>query len=103
MPLIADTLLENLTIMNNACTIFNEHCISGISANENVCHENVLNSTAVITALIPKIGYINASEIIKTAQTENISVRDAALKSKLISEPEFEELITPESVCKLGN
>ncbi len=103
MPLIADTLLENLTLMNNVCSIFNEHCVTGISANEKVCQENVLNSTAVITALIPKIGYINASEIIKTAQTENISVRDAILKSNIISESEFEELITPEAVCKLGN
>lgn len=103
MPLIADSLLENLTILNNACSVFCQHCVSGISANESVCLENVLNSTAVITALIPKIGYINACEIIKTAQNENISVRDAVLKSKLLSEPEFEELITPEAVCKLGN
>lgn len=103
MPLIADALLENLTILNNACTIFCEHCVSGISANENVCRENVLNSTAIITALIPKMGYINSCEIIKIAQNNNISIREATLKSKLISEEEFEEMITPEAVCRLGN
>jgi len=103
MPLIADALLENLTNLNNACTIFSEHCVAGITANEQVCRKNVENSTASITALIPKIGYQKASEIAKTAQNEFISIKEAAIKLKLISEQEFDELITPESVCKLGN
>jgi aspartate ammonia-lyase len=103
MPLIADALLENLTLLNNAAYIFREHCISGIKANENVCAKNVENSTAIITALIPKIGYEKASEIVKTAKNEAISIKEAAIKSKLISESEFEELISPESVCRLGN
>ncbi len=103
MPLIGDALLENLTLLNNAAYIFREHCISGIKANENVCAKNVENSTATITALIPKIGYEKASEIVKTAKDKAISIKEAAIKSKLISESEFEELISPESVCRLGN
>jgi aspartate ammonia-lyase len=103
MPLIADALLENLTLLNNACFIFREHCVSGIIANEEVCKKNVESSTATITALVPKIGYEKASEIVRVAQSGYISVKEAALKSGLISEPEFDELISPESVCKLGN
>ena len=103
MPLITDTLLESLTLLNNACIIFREHCVSGTIANENICAENVENSTATITALIPKIGYEKASEIVKAAKDEAISVKEAALKSKYITESEFDELISPESVCRLGN
>ena len=103
MPLIADTLLENLTLLNNACTIFRVHCITGIIANEETCRKNVENSTATITALIPKIGYEKASEIIKSANMEAISIKEAVLKSGLISETEYNELISPESVCRLGN
>jgi len=36
MPLIADALLENLSLLNNACIIFREHCVLGIVANEEV-------------------------------------------------------------------
>jgi aspartate ammonia-lyase len=103
MALIADTLLENLSNLNNACSIFSEYCVSGITANEQVCRKNVENSTALITALIPKIGYQKASEIAKTAKNEFISIKEASLKLKYISEQEFDELITPEMVCKLGN
>ena len=103
MPLIADALLENLTLLNNASVIFREQCISGITSNEQVCKKNIENSTATITALIPKIGYEKASEIAKIAQKEFISIKEAAVKSKFISEKEFDELITPESVCRLGN
>jgi aspartate ammonia-lyase len=103
MPLIAHSLLESLSILNNSCEIFSEQCISGISANENICKKNVDNSTATATALISKIGYIQTSEIINTAKKEAISIKEAAIHSNLLSEKEFEELITPEAVCRLGN
>jgi aspartate ammonia-lyase len=103
MPLIADALLENLTLLNNACIIFRAHCVTGIIANEETCRKNVENSTATITALIPKIGYEKASEILKSANMEAISIKEAVLKSGLISETEYNELISPESVCRLGN
>lgn len=103
MPLVAHALLDSLTILNNASKIFREHCVEGITANEDICKNNVENSTASATALIPKIGYKKAEEIIRLAQKENLSIKEAALKSNFITQVEFEELITPESVCKLGN
>ena len=103
MPLISHALLDSISIMNNASRIFREHCIVGISVNENVCKKNVENSTATITALIPKIGYNKASEIIQIAKNESITIKEATVKNNFISEMEFEELTTPEAVCKLGN
>ncbi|MBN1985775.1 MAG: aspartate ammonia-lyase [Prolixibacteraceae bacterium] len=103
MPLIADTLLESISILKNACNIFAIHCITEITANEKVCKKNVENSTATITALIPKIGYKNADKIVQRAQKEHLSIKESALKSGLITSSEFEELITPEAVCRLGN
>jgi fumarate hydratase class II len=103
MPLIAHTLLENLQLLNNAAKIFNKKCVAGITANPEVCKKNVNNSTAIITALVPKIGYNNASKIAEIAQKEKISIKNAALKSGLFSNEDFEYLITPEAVCRLGN
>ncbi len=103
MPLIADALLENLTLLNNACIIFTEKCVRGITANYDVCKKNVENSTASITALIPKIGYVKACEILKIAEKNSISLKEAALKSNFISENDFEECLTPEMICRLGS
>ena len=102
MPLVAHAFLENISLLNNACAIFRKHCISGITANENVCKKQVENSTATVTALISKTGYENASRIIKTAANEKITVKKAALKLNLLSNEEFESLISPEAVGRLG-
>lgn len=103
MPLIADALLENLTILIAATSVLKEFCVSGITANDNVCREQVENSTATITALIPKIGYEKACEIAKSAKENHISIKAAILLTRLITESEFEEIISPESTCRLGN
>ncbi len=102
MPLIADTLLSSLSLLINACNIFAEKCVTGITVNELVCRQNTENSTAVITALIPKVGYNKASEILQMVKTESISIKEAVVKSGYITELEFNELISPEAVCRLG-
>ncbi|NOR76713.1 MAG: aspartate ammonia-lyase [Draconibacterium sp.] len=103
MPLIAHTLLESLTVLKNACKIFNEHCVSGILANEGICKKNVENSTATVTALITKIGYLKASKIIQVAKRDSISIKKAAIKSGFITVKEFENSTSPEAVCRLGS
>lgn len=103
MPLIAHSFLESIDLLSNACNIFCKKCVIGIVANETVCKRNVENSTATITALVPKIGYSKAAEIAKYAKENSISVKEAALQLSYISEKDFENLILPESVCKLGS
>jgi aspartate ammonia-lyase len=103
LPLIAQSLLESLTILTNSCAILHQKCVSGLRANETICKKNVENSTATVTALIPFLGYNKAGEIGKLAQQKGLSIKAAAIKSGHISENKFDELISPEAVCKLGN
>jgi aspartate ammonia-lyase len=103
MPLIAHCLLESIDLLTHACTMLRMHCIQELKANEEQCRKNVLNSTALITALIPKIGYEKASEIVKKAKEEQISVMEAVLNSGTVNELEMNKLISPENVCRLGS
>ncbi|MBN2637451.1 MAG: hypothetical protein JXR65_00005, partial [Bacteroidales bacterium] len=103
MPLIAHSFLESLTLLSNASKMFAEKCISGIKANENICKKNVENSTAVVTALIPKLGYNKADQLADMARKQKLSIREAAILHGLITREDFEELISPEAVCRLGN
>jgi aspartate ammonia-lyase len=103
MPLIAHKTLESLELLNKTSVLFRTKCIEGITANEENCRKSVESSTAIVTALVPKVGYKKAEEIIRLAGKEKITIKQAALKSKLISEKEFERLISSEAVCKLGN
>lgn len=102
MPVIAHALLENISLLNNACRIFTNYCVSGITANEHICKSRIENSTAVVTALIVKTGYENASRIAETAKKDQITIREAALKLKLLTNEEFSRLTSPEAVSKLG-
>jgi len=102
MPLIAHSLLESIELLSNAAEMLRTHCIQDLKANEEQCQRNVLNSTALITAVIPIIGYEKASEIAKTANEEQITIKQAILNSNLINEQTINELISPEAVCRLG-
>ncbi len=103
LPLIAHSLLESLELLSNACRIFTSKCVSRITANETVCLKQVENSTATVTALIPAIGYSRCAEIIQIAQENGISIKKATLKSGYLTAEKFDQLITPEAVCKLGH
>jgi hypothetical protein len=41
-------------------------------------------------------------EVVHRARTENRSVRDIVLDGKLLTAARFDELISPEAVCRLG-
>jgi aspartate ammonia-lyase len=103
MPLIAHSLLESISLLTNACNMFRLHCIHDLKANEEQCRKNTMNSTALITALIPEIGYEKASEIVKKAYESRFSVWDTILNSGVMNEQKLKELISPESVCRLGS
>ena len=103
MPLIAHTLLENLSVLNNVSQIFVVSCVSDMTANMEICRRQVENSTATVTALIAKIGYTSALLIIQKAEKENISIKKACLRLNLLTESEFENLIASEAICRLGS
>ena len=103
MPLIADAMLTSIQLLTNACEIFSKFCVSGIEANEKRCRQNVETSTAIVTALVGKIGYKTAQEIASSAKNENKTIRQVVLERKIMSETEFNGLISPDKVTMLGS
>jgi aspartate ammonia-lyase len=103
MPLIAHSLLECIDLLTGACTMLRVHCIQDLQANEEQCRKNVMNSTALITAIVPLIGYEKSAEIVKKAKEEQIPIRQAILESGFINDQELNDLISPEAVCRLGS
>ncbi|HKJ40460.1 MAG TPA: hypothetical protein VKA27_00150, partial [Sunxiuqinia sp.] len=73
-----------------------------ITANVEKCRLQVLNSTSVITALIPVLGYEKCSKIAQQAQQQKQSIQSIVLEQNLMNKKEFEHLISPEAVNKLG-
>ncbi|MCK9432463.1 MAG: aspartate ammonia-lyase [Candidatus Omnitrophica bacterium] len=76
MPLLAQALLESLDILINVNRIMSLH-VSGINADEKKCRWYFDRSPAIITALLPQIGYHKAQELLdefKASQREDLRV-----------------------------
>ena len=52
----------------------------------------------LVTALNKKIGYDNAAKIAKKAFEQNITLKEAALKLKLVNEKDFDNIVNPKKM-----
>jgi Aspartate ammonia-lyase len=64
LPLIADSLLESLSLLVNSVTIFRTKCIELIEPDRERCEELLNRSYAFATGYTTKLGYDKVSEII---------------------------------------
>jgi len=101
MPLIAFSLLESLNLLINTNTIFAQKCIAGIKANESKIKEDLQSNTALLTALLPKLDYEKLSTISQELKTSDLTVKEYILKKDLMTEEEFDHLISAEYVLAL--
>jgi len=99
-PVMIFNFLNSVRLLTDACRSFVEHCVVGIEANRERINAYVKNSLMLVTALNPKIGYDNAAKIAKTAHREGISLREAALKLRLLTAEEFDETVVPERMTR---
>ena len=54
----------------------------------------------LVTGLVPKIGYDNASRIAKKALKNGTTLREEAIKSGLVNKKEFNKLTDPRKMIK---
>jgi aspartate ammonia-lyase len=103
LPLIAANLFENIGLLATSCDILRLFCIDGLLANRKRCRETVENGTAIVTALVERLGYDLAARIAKDAVASGQTVRQRVLEERLVTEEEFDALVSPEAVCRLGH
>ena len=94
-PVIFYKLFESITTLTRGVLTLTEHCIKGIAANEKRCRQLVEQSTAIMTALCPFIGYTRASSLVKEASSSGVSVQALILRDGLLTEGELRELLDP--------
>lgn len=103
VPLIADSLLDGIDLMTHAMDSMTAYCIEGLKADEERCHANIEGSTAILTALVPQIGYSKAVKVVHDAQEQGKSIREVVLQAGYMDEAAFNNMISPEAVLRLGS
>ena len=99
-PIIVQSILESMRILENGIRTFQYKCIDGITANKKRCQDMVLNSIGIVTALNPILGYETCSDLAKEALENDRSVYDLVLEKNLLSKENLDIVLLPENMIK---
>jgi fumarate hydratase, class II len=110
-PVIIFNLLQSIQLLSDVCNTFCDFCINDVEylhkeskgpngIEPNIGHMNklVTNSLMLVTALKSRIGYDKAAKIAKMAYDEEITLRQASVKSGFLSEEEYDAIVNPEDM-----
>ena len=95
-PLIAWKMFDSIRLLRRAMDMLREHCIVGITANEERCRSLVEHSIGLITALNPYIGYDNATRIAKQALETGCGVLELVRAEQLLDDDLLADILRPE-------
>jgi len=94
-PVIAHSLFKSIAHLAAGCRTLGERCVRGITANRERARQLLDDSTALVTALNPYIGYARASEIARETLATGKRVYDLVLEKKLMTRAELDALLQP--------
>ncbi|TBW36087.1 aspartate ammonia-lyase [Siculibacillus lacustris] len=102
LPLVADALLDMLTILTAACRVFATRCVEGIVVDSERCADLVGRSSAVVTALVGTLGYAQASAVAREARASGRTIAEVVLARGLVDEATLRRLLSAEATTALG-
>jgi fumarate hydratase class II len=97
-PVMIANFLHSTTLLRDTCTMFREHAVEGLQANEEQIAKYLGESLMTVTALSPKIGYDKAAEIAKHAHHHRKTLKQAALDLGHVTSEEFDVLVVPKEM-----
>lgn len=97
-PVIAQSLFESISLMQNAIETLRTLCIEGITVNEQVCYDYVMNSIGIVTYLNERIGHAAGDAVGKECARSGRSVREVVLEMGLMGVEELDEILSPENL-----
>jgi aspartate ammonia-lyase len=102
-PVIAYRLLRSIDMLRNACAVLRERCVTGITANADRMRHFVEHSIGIVTALVPVIGYQEATDIARTALESGRGVFDLVLERGLLSREQLDAILNPAAMTAPRN
>lgn len=98
MPVMAQLALESSMILTNTLKTMRELCISGITANKETCEKYASQTSQIVTALNPVIGYAKAGELAKESIKSKKTVIELVKEQKLLTDKQIKDLLDPKKL-----
>ncbi|MBN9606860.1 MAG: aspartate ammonia-lyase [Actinomycetales bacterium] len=95
-PVIAHSLLQSISWVENACLTLRVNCVDGIEANTDRLSRQVESSVGVVTALTPYLGYAASAALAHEALTTEASVKKLVIERGLMDAETVEKVLSPE-------
>lgn len=93
LPLLAHNVLQSVDLLAGAARMLADKCLEGLAADAQRCEASIEKSLAVVTALVPHIGYDQAAELAKKAYEAGKTVRQVALAAGVMPEEQLDKLL----------
>jgi fumarate hydratase class II len=100
MPMMTYNMLQSIELLTNAVEVFTEKCIKGLKADVKRNESMVEQSLAMVTALVPKIGYDAAAGIANEAFQGGKTIREVLKEKEILSEEELRKILDPYSMTE---
>jgi fumarate hydratase class II len=101
MPVAAYNLLQSIDILATESRNLAEQCVSGLVATTKG-PEMVDKGLAIVTTLVPHIGYDAAADLAKEAQASGRTIKEVAAESTDLSNQELDEILDAASMTEPG-
>ncbi|MEW6669990.1 MAG: aspartate ammonia-lyase [Thermodesulfobacteriota bacterium] len=102
-PVMIHNILQSMDLLIRFLPVFTERCVEGIRADEEKCRSYLLKNPSLATLLSPRIGYLGAAKLAKESREKGIPVPELAVKKKLLTPQEAEEIFSTENLLGRKN
>ncbi|MBI9019135.1 MAG: class II fumarate hydratase [Phycisphaerae bacterium] len=99
-PLLANAILQSITLLADSIESLTKNCIIGIEANCDRINEHLNNSLMLATALNKHIGYDKAAEIALQAWRENKTLKQTGIELNYLTAEQFDKWVLPATMIK---
>jgi fumarate hydratase class II len=93
-PVAIGNVLRSIALLAGTCAHTREFLVEGADINRARLQANVERSVMLVTALSPTIGYDQAAAIAHLAMEDDLTLREAALRSG-VSAADFDRIVDP--------
>ncbi|OSQ37285.1 aspartate ammonia-lyase [Thalassospira sp. MCCC 1A01428] len=87
-PVIASRMFDSIELLANSTRIFADKCIAGIEADTEQSLTNLLQSSALATVFVPKLGYAETARLVQESVASKRPFIELAIERDLLTHDE---------------
>ncbi len=86
LPVMGRNLLETIELIANVSTLLADRCVDGITVDAARARRYAESSSAIVTALVPLIGYEKAASVAKASVASGRTIREEVIASGFVTD-----------------